>query len=1136
MPDYNLGKAHGTIEIDYKKSGAAEAKDDIDEIGDKSEETSEKIDKSTKKSQQDYEELAQAARKAAASLDFNPSSTEQMADTIRSLERDVKSASTEAQNARAKLAAAEEHLAAVRARSSATAREVAQAESAVRRAQQSTVNTVTKLDTSTRALTLARQRLNNVPSPKIPDPTPDDDGIRQFLNHIKAIQQNTGKSSSVLNTFSGRMKILIGAVAVATPGVAGLAVSLASLAGLAGVAAGALASLGAVAGTVATGMSGIGEAFKASAQASAGAGSAAKASAKAQRAAARAIEDAKRSLADAEENLARTQEDAARAALSAAKAVVDAQRDLVNSQRDARRAQEDLNKARRQAVRDLEDMRDAVIGGALDQRQAVLDLKQAEEELAKIRRDPTANADDIAQAVLNYDKASFALQQLQKQNQRLTVDQQAAAKAGVAGSDQVVSAQDAVRNAMDSVRQAQESLADAQENVRQTQIDSSRAISDASRAVIDAQRNLAEAYADAAEAGEAGGGAADKFAEAMAKLSPNARAFVSEVLGLKDAWDSLKRNVQDELFAGLAEEVRPLAQQWFPILEDGMKGVARGLNGIVKETVAYLKTSEAQANVRNIFNNTATAVGNLRGFVRDLLAAFLDIASVGSDFLPDMASGAANAAARFREFVAAAKESGRLREWMQSAMDAASQLWQLIKNLGSIIATVFTSLDQSGGGALNTLTELTGKVAEFLKSAEGQEALQALGSVLRSIGGAYGKVFLSFLDVAADLLVSLEPLITAFADAAGTYLAVALQTLGVVLKPIADLLGFLGPALGPVVAGIWAANKAVDAAKIAWGALNTVMKGNPFVLIASLVIALAYLIINNWDAVKAGLAAAWDWIKTTAETVWTAISDFFTGIWQDITGQITAAWDAISKFFTDKWNAIKNTATTIWNNLNNFFKDVGRRISDGFKNTLNAIYNFVKEAPGKVIDFLKSLPGKLANWAGDLISGIVRGLGNMASAIWNKLKEIVSNAWDNVLDFFGISSPSRLAMEAGENISRGLAEGIVSAKEAAVKAAATMASAVGGELTGATGTLATTLAVGADTSGVPTDLGMNAALVGAGAVTSGSAAKGGGGTTIVIENLTIPITGNLDPTNPTAFRKTIVTLKDALRNLDQEYK
>jgi phage-related protein len=1138
MPEYDLGKAHGTVEIDYKGTGATDAREDIEDIGTESERTSEKIDKSSKQSQESYRQLAEAAKRASESLDIDSSSLEQLGANVKQLEKDVTQASTAAANARDRLRAAEENLEEVRNRAGATARDIAQAEANVRRAQQSTVSATTQLQNSTRALTTARERLARVPQPRNPDP-PDAAAWRQFVQTLQQVQSNTAKSSSILNTFSGRMRLALAAVAIATPGVAGLGVALASLAGLAGVAAGALAGLAAVGGTVVTGVSGVADAFKASAQQAKAAGGSAAASAKAQRAAARAIEQAKRSLTDAEQNLRDVQAQAARAAVQAARQVLDAQRDLVNAQRDAVRAQQALNKARQQATRDLEDMRDALRGGALDERQAVLDLKDAQEELARVTADPTANADDIARATLNYDKAVFALEQLRKENQRLAVDQADAAAKGVAGSEQVVNAQDAVRSSADEVRDAQQALADAQENVRQVQIDSARQISDAVQGVIEAQRNLKDAYEDAAEAAAGGGGAADKFAEAMADLSPNARAFVQEVINLKGEWDSLKRSVQDELFAGLAAEVRPLADRYFPILREGMGGIARGLNSMAKEAIGYLKTTEAQANVKNIFDNTAQAVQNLSGVARDLIAAFLDIASVGSDFLPDMATGAANAAARFREFIAAAKESGQLRQWMQDAMDTAGQLWQLLKNLGSIIVTVFTGLDQSGGGALTRLVELTAQVDKFLKSAEGQEALKSLGEILSSIGGAYGKVFLTFLDVAASVLVALAPLITAFADAVGIYLVVALKALEPVLTAIASVLGFLGPALGPVIAGIYAANKAVDAAKLAWGALNVVMKANPFILIASAIIALALLIIQNWDSISAFLSETWTWIKDTATSVWTAISDFFTGIVTNIVTGIRDQWTAITTWLSDTWNNIKNTATTLWNRIDTFFKDVGRRISDGFKNTIDFIITTARELPGKVINFLKSLPGKLADWAGDLISGVVRGLGNMASAIWDKLKSIVSNAWDSVLDFFGISSPSRLAMEAGEYIMIGLAQGIDAAGNAAVAAAANMAQAVGDELTGASSTLASTINLGADTSGLPTDLAMNAMLAGKAPGALGEATRGGDGArsaVIHIDNLTLQVAGNLDPTNPTAFRQTIVRLKDAIRSVDLEYK
>lgn len=1133
MPDYDLGKAHGTIEIDYKGSGAKDARGDVQDVGDEATKASKKIETANKKNEASYAGLAEAAKKASASLNIDTTSFDQLTKTVSELEKQVTSATTGAVAARNKLQAAEEGLAAVRARGNATTKEVAQAEAGLRRAQQSTINAVEKLKNSTRALDLSRQQLAKTPDPKVKIDE-DVNSFRQLIQHLQDINKNTKISASALNTFGGRAKIMIATVALAAPGVAGLGVALVSLAGLAGVAAGALASLGAVAGTLATGMGGIGDAFKAAGAQAKSAGSNAGASAKAQKAAAQAIESAKRNLISAERDLKDAQQSAARAAVDAAKQVVAAQRDMVQAQLDAVRAQQNLNKARQQATRDLEDMRDAITGGALDERQAVLDLQKATEDLAAIRADPTANASDIAQAVLNYDKATFALEQLRKANVRLGTDQAAAAAAGVAGSDQVVSAQDAIRSSADQVRAAQESLVAAQENVRQVQVDSARQISDAVQSVVDAQQAVANAYADAADAGTSAGA---KLNDAMANLSPNARAFVSEVLSMKGAWDEVKKSVQDKLFAGLAAEVKPLASVWLPLLKDGMGKVATGLNGIAQETIAYLKTAEAQRNVSHIFDTTAVSVGVLKGVVRDLLAAFLDIASVGVDFLPGIAQGAADAAARFREFISAAKESGQLKIWMASAMETANQLWELLKNLGSIIASVFSGINQSGGGALNTLTALTGQIAEFLKSAEGQQALHSLGAILRSIGSAYGKVFITFLQIAADLLVTLEPFIVAFADAVGVYLSVALQGLAIVLTPIVELLGFLGPALGPVVAGLYAANKAVEAAKIVWGLLNTVMKANPFILIASLIIALVYLIVTNWDTISAKLAAIWQGIKDAAAAVWAIIYDNIIQPILKIRDKISEVIQGVSDWLGEKWRQIQATVALAWQRVHDKIRDIITGIRDSVKTGIDNVLRFFRELPGNVIDFLKSLPGKLANWAGDLIGGIIRGLGNMAHKIWEKLKQIVSDAWDSVLNFFGISSPSKLAAEAGQNITLGLAEGIASAAGKAVRAATDMASAVGNELNNASGSLATNLTLTGDVSGLPTSLGMTVPLAGTGGPGAAGVTSGGSGTTTVIhiDNLTIPIAGNLDPTNPVAFRQTMVRLKDTLLNLDKEY-
>lgn len=1107
MPDYDLGRAHGTVEIDYDGSRINAAKKDVDDLAKKTTESGQRVETANAQMQQAYDNLSAA---------------------VRQLQTDIDRQTTAETVAKAKVTAAEKTLKDARSNSASTAKEIEDAEKQLRAAQERSVESTRKLSSSMEALRVTRTKLGAIPSkPLIPPGTANDtrtlDQLRQRLANI---DKQTRISSSGLNTFTGRTKLLAGGVAIATPGVAGLAVSLVALTGVAGVAAGALAGVGAVAATLAVGTSGISDVFKAASADMKSAGASAASSASAQRAAARQIEQAQRSLIDAQETLTQTREDAARAAVQADRAIISAQRDLVNAQRDALRAQAALSKARIEATRALEDMRLALTGGALDEKQALIDVANAQDDLNRVLADPTANQRDKDQALLNLEKQKLALEQARIANQRLGDDAATAAAKGVAGSDAMVAAQDAVRDSAQQVLDAQQGVADAQASAKQQQIDSARAIRDAVQGVADAQQALSDAYAASAEAAAGG---ASKTADAMKNISPNARAVVKEILAQRDAWQEVKFSVQDRLFAGLADDVAPLANKWLPLLKEGLGGIADGFNGIIKDVVAFLQTQEALDNVRQIFGNTGQAVKNLRTFVTDLLAAFLDIAAVGSDFLPEMATNASGAAAGFRDMVHEARESGQLKEWMQGGIDAVSTLWQLLKNVGSIIATVFSAFDQEGGGALNTLTALTGEIDKFLKSAEGQEALHALGRILASIGGAYGKVFLSFLETAAELLVELEPFITAFADAAGTYLAGALQILGEVLKPIAELLGAIGPALGPVVAGLYAANKAVSAAKTVWAALNTTMLGNPFLVIAAAIIALVILIVQNWDSISAYLSGIWNDITTQATAIWTGFRDFFVGIGEDISRQWNALWTGIRDFFAKIGSEISNQWNSFWSGVSEFFSGIGNTIRTQVKNFVDSVITFFRELPGKVWNLISGLPDKFLGLGKDIVSGIIRGLGNLASALWDKLYNAVSEAWDSVLDFFGINSPSKLAMYAGEMITKGLANGIDGSVGQVVKAAENMAQA-------ASVAIAPPGFDASTPSGMAFGLGTEqAAPVGLTSATRGAIAQAAGNVTYNVGRVDNHIAGNLDPTKPVQWRQAMVAIKNGVREVDRDY-
>lgn len=1106
MADYNLGRAHGTIRIDYDGKRVKEAQEDIKKVGRDSAASGTQVDAAADQMRQAYENISRV---------------------VRQLSTDVGRHASAETAAKARIQAAEEALAAVRAKSGAAAKDIANAEKAVQRAQTQSAAASQRLSTSTRALQIARQKLANTPNPdqKI---NVDTSGMDRVIARLKSIDANTKKSASGINVFSGRLKIMAGAVGIAAPHIAGLGVSLVALAGTAGVAAGALAGVAAVAGTIAIGMSGIGAVFKGAAADAKSAGSSAGASAKAQRSAAQAIESAKRSLVDAEINLKRVQEDSARAAVQAARAILSAQRDLVNAQRDAVRAQENLTKARRDATRQLEDMRLALVGGSLDERQSILDVAKAQEDLNKVLADPTATENERKQAILNLEKQKLALEETRLANQRLGNDSAIAAAKGVAGSDAVVAAQDEVRTSSQGVADANQALADAQGEARLQQVQASRDISDAVRGIVDAQQALEEAYQSA---GEAGAGAASQVSEAMKNISPVAREFVGEILGQADAWKKVKFAVQDKLFAGLAKEVKPLAEIYFPLLEEGAGGIADGLNGMAKEVVSFLKSGEAIENVRHIFGNTTEAVGNLKTVARDLFAAFLDIAAVGSDFLPDMATGASNAAARFREFIKEARESGKLKEWMQGGIDAVKELWQLLKNVGSIIGSVFSGLDQSGGGALATLTELTGKVATFLKTAEGQAGLKALGSILQSIGGAYGKIFLSFLETAAELLVILEPFITAVADTVGVALAAGWQLFGEALKPVAELIAWLSPFLGPFVGSIIAMNTAISLAKTAWAALNTTMKANPFVLIASLIAALIILIIDNWDVIGPKLKAMWEGLKTVAEAVWGAIERAIIDPLQRTWDFISGGLEGVANFFKTSHDLIMGGVRDAWNWIGDTISGMMRNIGNFITNGLGNIGELFRGLPGKIANWIKSLPGMMVNLGKDIINGILRGIGSIGSKIGRELKRLAEDAWRAVKNFFGISSPSKLMAYAGEMMGEGLVRGIMGMRSEVAKAATSMANAADVPMPGFDPSSPSGM-VFSMTGQTSEPVG----LTGAGRRPPTPPGAGAtAGNVVNIAQLTVAVTGNLDPTNPVAWKRAMKEIKDGVRQVDRDY-
>ncbi|OZD82911.1 hypothetical protein CH260_12700 [Rhodococcus sp. 05-2256-B2] len=414
-----------------------------------------------------------------------------------------------------------------------------------------------------------------------------------------------------------------------------------------------------------------------------------------------AMGDASSSAGESVEDSARRQQDALDSVADAQQRVTDSQRDATLAVQRASDAQQDLNDARKDAKNAIDDMNLSLKQGQLSEEAAVLSVFRARQRLAEAQADPKSSQLDIAEASLGVRQAEQSVTEVRVRNSQKRDEARGVNAKGVEGSDQVVSA---TRN-----------LAEAQFGVISAQRDTATATRDLAKAQQDAARSLTDAA-----------GGADKLAEALAKLSPNARDFVLKMQALGPEWSELRRAVQDNLFAGLGDSITTLANAQLPTLQTGLSGIADVINKNLRGALEGLSTESAKSDFALIFENSRIAIDNLLGGLRNLGGAFLDITAVGSEFLPELTGedGFLGWTERFANKIKEMRESGDLKDFIQGAIDKFGELWDIGGQIVELIGNIFNPSKETGDGMLTSISDTLKKWNEILGSPEGQKEMK----------------------------------------------------------------------------------------------------------------------------------------------------------------------------------------------------------------------------------------------------------------------------------------------------------------------------------------------------------------------------------------------------------------------------
>ena len=418
---------------------------------------------------------------------------------------------------------------------------------------------------------------------------------------------------------------------------------------------------------------------------------------------------------------------------------------------------------------------------------------------------------------------------------------------------------------------------------------------------------------------------AKQFQEALAKLSPQAKAFVLDLQSMGPALNSFKFAVQDALFTGLGPMLTNLGQVLLPIVQRAFVAIAAAVNQATLAIGGWLTSAYGISVIQVIVDNLTRAWQNVLAAMAPLVTAFLGIGAIGAPILADLTEGAGAVAGRFAAWVGSARGIQTITGWIYDALNVIGSLILIVRNLGSIFGSVFASANRTGGDLLDTFQRMTGAAATALKTPEGAAQLDSVMTGLRDVGQALWEKF----QILWPAIVAIGGAFWELWKAASPITDTFYRLLVPAIQMFADGIKVLAPILGPIIAlwGIWTAAQ--------W-ALNIAMSANPIVLVIGLIALLVGAVIyawNNFDWFRTAVMAVWNALVTGAQWVWMAIQAAWNGIvvaiqwcWsilQVIFGAIWTAVQAVGGFFVwlwqavvvPAWNAIAGAVSWAWNTI-----------------------------------------------------------------------------------------------------------------------------------------------------------------------------------------------------------------------------
>lgn len=503
----------------------------------------------------------------------------------------------------------------------------------------------------------------------------------------------------------------------------------------------------------------------------------------------------------------------------------------------------------------------------------------------------------------------------------------------------------------------------------------------------------------------------EKIAEAMERLAPAAQKVVKEFQELLPLFRRVGDSIQQEFFEPLVGIVENFGENVLPRLRNELNILAQAMGRAFGNLGDLVTDTENVAILERLLASTARITDELGAAVADLGQAFLNALDAGLPGLEELSGRLADALTNFAAFINTSIEDGSFQEFLDDAIATFDELMGLTGALGELLGVLFGATDDAGRSFIGTLTDLTQRMTEFFRSADGQRVLERVGDTLEFIGQVAGFVInaLVFLGEAGNDLVDAFNAVADFFDRAGNDIARFWDG-------VTSTTGSAASAVGGFFTDLWA-TVTTTWEGIADGVANAVDSVVGFV--QSIPDRIAGFIESIPGRVSAVFDILLDGITTGFAFVVGAVIVFFT----DLPGQVAAGTNALVAFVTGKFEELKANIAAFISGVITFFETlptelgrIGGQLILWAETTWNSIVTTIGEAVGAAIAFVQTLPARF----GEFFSQAYTAVRDRVVAMVEFVKTIPAKIGE------ALGNVGRMLYDSGARIIQGLIDGISS--------------------------------------------------------------------------------------------------------------